>query len=87
MIRTVLSCEPNAEMAKFLTGGGVWSMAALPTAATGEPWGRPIPATSWPTPSATQAIRRPTSIPRHAVGGQDDLSQTLFVADREADCR
>ena len=43
---TVLSSGPNAEMAKFFTAGGVWSMAALPTAATGDPCGRPIPATS-----------------------------------------
>ena len=43
-------------------------MAALPTAATGDTCGRPIPAISWPTPSATQAISRPTTAPRQAAG-------------------
>ena len=33
---TVLSAVPNVEMAKFLTGSGVRSMAAWPTASTGE---------------------------------------------------
>ena len=78
MTSTVLSCEPNAEMAKFLMAGGVWSMAALPTAATGDPCGRPIPATSWPTPSATQAISRPTSTPRHAAGEPESISHRVY---------
>jgi len=55
-------------MAKFFTAAGASSMAALPTAATGDPCGRPIPAISWPTPSATQAISRPTTAPRQAAG-------------------
>src|SRR5215469_1322671 len=62
--RTVLSLAPNAEMAKFLTGAGVASMAAPPTATTGEPTGPVIPATSWATPSATHAVIRPVATPR-----------------------
>jgi hypothetical protein len=41
---TVLSSAPNAEMAKSLTDGGVRSMAAWPTAITGELSGTPRPA-------------------------------------------
>ena len=43
---TVLSLAPNAEMAKFLTGGGVRSIAAWPTASTGELCGTVRPAAS-----------------------------------------
>jgi hypothetical protein len=59
----VLSLDPNVEIAKFFSGGGVRSMAALPTATTGEPCGPMIPATSWPTPSATAAVIRPVTMP------------------------
>ena len=41
---TVLSLAPNAEMAKSLTGVGVRSMAAWPTAITGELCGTVRPA-------------------------------------------
>src|SRR5215471_1778883 len=64
MTRTVLSLAPNAEMAKFFTGAGVASMAAPPTATTGEPCGPVIPATSWATASATNAVIRPVATPR-----------------------
>src|ERR1035438_10073218 len=64
LTRTSLSCDPNAEMAKFFTGGGVKSMAMLPTAATGEPCGLAIPATNWPTPTATKLVINPASTPR-----------------------
>ena len=40
---TVLSWAPNVEMAKSLTGGGMRSMAACPTASTGELCGTPRP--------------------------------------------
>ena len=39
----VLSSAPNSEMAKSLTAGGVRSMAAWPTASTGELCGTPRP--------------------------------------------
>jgi len=41
-----LSWEPNVEIAKSFTGGGVKSMVALPTAITGEPAEPVSPATS-----------------------------------------
>src|SRR5262249_32420382 len=59
----VLSLDPNVEIAKFFSAGGARSIAALPTATTGEPCGPVIPATSWPTPSATAAVIRPVSMP------------------------
>src|SRR5215471_7785378 len=62
--RTRLSLEPNAEMAKFFSGAGVASMAAPPTATTGEPCGPVIPATSCATPSATNAVIRPVATPK-----------------------
>ena len=62
--RTRLSLEPNAEMAKFFTGGGALSMAAPPTATTGANCGPVNPATSWATPIATKAVIRPVATPR-----------------------
>ena len=59
----VLSFEPNVEIAKSFTGGGVRSMLAWPTATTGEPTEPVRPATSWPTPSATAAVIRPVNRP------------------------
>src|ERR1035438_2982820 len=63
LTRTSLSCDPNAEMAKFFTGGGVKSMAMLPTAATGELCGLAKPDTSWPTLTATKPVINPASRP------------------------
>ena len=60
---TVLSLEPNAEMAKFFAGGGVKSMAAPPTATTGEPCGPVIPAASCAIPIATAAVIKPVATP------------------------
>src|SRR5215468_3500821 len=65
---TVLSLEPNSEIAKFFNGGGVRSIAASPTATTGDACGLVMPATSWPTPSATKAVIRPVIRPRPAEG-------------------
>ena len=42
---TSLSCVPKAEIAKFFTGGGVRSIEASATAATGPLAGATIPAT------------------------------------------
>src|SRR5262245_32098625 len=67
---TVLSALPNAEMAKFLTGGGVRSMAAWPTASTGEPCGAVRPAASCAAPMATAAESTPTTAPATACGAR-----------------
>src|SRR5579859_1274917 len=64
----VLSLVPNVEMAKSLTGSGVRSMAAWPTARTGEACATVRPATSWPTPIATAAV----STPATALGCGDE---------------
>jgi hypothetical protein len=50
-------------MAKFFSGAGVASMAAPPTAITGEPCGPVIPATSCATPIATAAVINPVATP------------------------
>jgi hypothetical protein len=60
---TVLSLAPNAEIAKFFTGGGARSIAACPTTTAGEPWRAVRPDTSWPTPSATAAVSTPAIAP------------------------
>src|SRR5947208_2444552 len=62
----VLSPEPNVEMAKFLTGSGVRSMAVWPTASTGELCGTVSPAASWDAPIATAAASTPTAAPASA---------------------
>ena len=67
---TVLSWAPNAEMAKFLTGGGVRSMAAWPTASTGELCGTVSPAASCAAPIATAAASTPTTAPAKACGAR-----------------
>src|SRR5580704_5172178 len=83
----VLSCAPNALIAKSFTGGGVRSMVALPTATTGEPSAPVMPATSWPTPSATAAVIRPVNRPmptpgrvRGAPGGGDCGSEDTVTS-------
>ena len=58
-----LSSVPNVEMAKSLTGCGVRSMAAWPTASTGEACGTVRPAASWPMPIATAAASTPAGRP------------------------
>ena len=67
---TVLSAVPNAEMAKFLTGSGVRSMAAWPTASTGELAGAVSPATSCAAPIATAAASTPATAPGRARGAR-----------------
>src|SRR5215469_13287651 len=69
--RTVLSLAPNAEMAKFFTGAGVASMAAPPTATTGEPCGPVIPATSCAT---ARARTRPGAAP---WAPEDDVTSSI----------
>src|SRR5579859_5403513 len=68
----VLSLVPNVEMAKSLTGSGVRSMAAWPTARTGEACATVRPATSWPTPIATAAVSTPATAPATALGCGDE---------------
>src|ERR1700690_4229349 len=63
--KAVLSFEPNVEMAKFLTGGGVRPMAASPTAITGELFCAPRLAPNWPIPTATAPAYRPAAAPRY----------------------
>ena len=79
--RTSLSFEPNAEIAKFFTGGGVRSIDASPTATTGEPSGATIPAMSWPTPIATAAASSPATSPR-AVRARSESAVTLIIRRR-----
>ena len=67
---TVLSAVPNAEMAKSLTGSGVRSMAAWPTASTGELAGAVSPATSCAAPIATAAASTPATAPGRARGAR-----------------
>ena len=59
----VLSFAPNAEIAKFFTGGGARSIAACPTTTAGEPCRALRPDTSWPTPRATAAVSTPAAAP------------------------
>ncbi len=61
--KAALSCEPNVSIAKDLSHGGARSIAALPTAITGEEVPPTNPATSWATPSATAAESRPSNAP------------------------
>ena len=63
-----LSLAPNVEMAKSLTGSGVRSMAACPTATTGELCGTVRPAASWPMPIATAAVSIPAAAPASELG-------------------
>src|SRR5262249_35949034 len=74
---------------KFLTGAGAESMAAPPTATTGEPCGPVIPATSWATPIATNAVIRPVATPRpHSQpraaprGSREDVTPSIRSRDR-----
>ena len=58
-----LSFVPNWRMANSLTHTGTWSITHSPTETTGEVVPRTRPATSWATPSATAADRKPASAP------------------------
>src|SRR5215472_7309032 len=60
---TVLSAVPNVEVAQSLTGNGVRSMAACPTAITGDDAGIDRPASSWAMPIATAAASTPHMAP------------------------
>jgi len=66
-----LSLAPNVEMAKSLTGCGVRSIAAWPTASTGELCATVRPAASWATPIATAALSTPATAPASALGCGD----------------
>ena len=63
-----LSSAPNAVMAKSLTGGGARSMAAWPTANTGELCGTVRLAASWAIPIATAAASTPPRNRRRPSG-------------------
>ena len=65
--RTNLSCDPKAEMAKFFTGGGVKSMATLPTAATGEPCGAGDSGDELAYAERDAAVIRPVTRPRRVL--------------------
>src|SRR5215475_9155773 len=65
---TVLSAVPNVEVAQSLTGSGVRSMAACPTAITGDAAGIDRPATNWAMPIATAAASTPQMAPTTAPG-------------------
>ena len=58
-----LSFVPNWRMANSLTHTGTWSITHSPTETTGEVVPRTRPATSWATPRATAADRKPASAP------------------------
>src|SRR6201994_1331420 len=59
----VLSLAPKVAMAKSLTRAGVRSMAAWPTASTGELGGTPRPDANWAAPTAIAAASTPASAP------------------------
>src|SRR5215468_5103939 len=65
---TVLSSVPNVEVAQSLTGSGVRSMAACPTAITGDAAGIDRPASSWAIPIATAAASTPQMAPTTRPG-------------------
>src|ERR1700755_718854 len=66
----VLSLAPKVAMAKSLTRAGVRSMAAWPTASTGELWGTPRPDANWAAPTATAAASMPASAPATTRNGR-----------------
>ena len=62
---TVLSAVPKVEVAQSFTASGVRSIAASPTATTGEAAGMVNPAKSCPMPMAAPAASRPHTAPHH----------------------
>jgi hypothetical protein len=66
-ISTVLSDVPNVEVAQFLTANGVRSIAASPTATTGDAAGTVNPANSCAMPIATAAATSPHAAPHHRL--------------------
>src|SRR5205807_2455275 len=60
---TVLSELPKVEVAKSLSQSGVRSIAASPTATTGDAAGMVTPAKSWAMPIAAAAVSRPQAAP------------------------
>jgi hypothetical protein len=62
---TVLSPVPNVEVAHSFTASGVRSIAASPTAMTGDAAGTVNPAKSCPIPIAAAAATSPHTAPHH----------------------
>src|ERR1700722_3584386 len=60
---TVLSDVPNVEVAQSLTASGVRSIAAPPTATTGDAAGTVNPANRCPMPIAAAAATSPQAAP------------------------
>jgi RNA polymerase sigma-70 factor, ECF subfamily len=61
---TVLSLDPNVEIAKFFTAAGVWLIDTVPTASTGALAGAASTAAiSCAVPRATSAVTMPTMAP------------------------
>ena len=81
---TVLSWLPKCWIAKSLTGIGVRSIAALPTAITGSPAGPVRPATSWATPIAAAAASSPVRAPVMAAPRRPRICRAFaFIITRE----
>src|SRR6185437_12079077 len=80
---TVLSPVPNVEVAQSLTGNGVASITACPTASTGDAAGVVSPANSCATPIAAAAAMRPETAPARTLGrgglGLGELGVAGFV--------
>src|ERR1700722_9365958 len=79
---TVLSAVPNVEVAQSLTASGVRSIAAPPTATTGDAAGTVNPARSWPTPIAAAAASRPHAAPHRKGNPVLGVMQIWSVAIR-----
>src|SRR3984957_19547890 len=65
--RTVLSDVPKVEVAQSLTASGVRSIAASPTAITGDAAGTVKPASNCPMPIAAAAATSPHAAPHHRL--------------------
>ncbi len=73
---------PNVEVAQSLTASGVWSIAAPPTATTGDAAGTVNPAKSCPIPIAAAAASSPQAAPHHNGDLVLEVMQVWSVAFR-----
>ena len=79
-ISASLSLEPNVRIAKDFSHSGVRSIAALPTATSGDDRSSMSEAGISAIPSAKSAVRTPTSAPRaRGVLGRDDVTAACLV--------
>ncbi len=64
IISARLSFEPNVRIANDFSHSGVASIAAFPTATSGEAWSSMNEASTSATPRAKAAVSRPIAAPR-----------------------